>query len=139
MEYHQRPIFALCVRIAGAASFATMAMLIKIAGTSGIALPEIMFWRQFLTVPLVLGFLAIRDELYRLKTDKPRTHALRSVVGMIGMVCNFSAVLLLPLDPVDAANTGAAIAPAAMAVAAAPIAQLAGEHVQPLVPLQGQR
>jgi drug/metabolite transporter (DMT)-like permease len=56
-----------------------------------------MFWRQFLTVPLVLGFLVVRGELVRLKTDKPRTHALRSVVGMIGMVCNFSAVLLLPL------------------------------------------
>ncbi len=74
-----------------------MALLIKLAGTTGISLPEIMFWRQFLTVPLVLGFLAMRSELARLKTDKPRTHALRSVVGMTGMVCNFSAVLLLPL------------------------------------------
>jgi drug/metabolite transporter (DMT)-like permease len=97
MEHSQRPIYALGVRIAGAASFATMALLIKIAGTSGIALPEIMFWRQFLTVPLVLGYLALRGELARLKTGKPRTHALRSVVGMIGMVCNFGALLLLPL------------------------------------------
>ncbi|MEO6717943.1 MAG: DMT family transporter [Novosphingobium sp.] len=97
MDHPQRPIFALGVRIAGAASFATMALLIKLAGTSGVSLPEIMFWRQFLTVPLVLVYLAIRGELGRLKTDKPRTHALRSVVGMIGMVCNFTAVLLLPL------------------------------------------
>lgn len=74
-----------------------MAMLIKLAGTSGIALPEIMFWRQFLTVPLVLGILAMRGELRRLKTSVPGTHALRSIVGMMGMVCNFSAVLLLPL------------------------------------------
>ena len=74
-----------------------MALLIKIAGISGLSLPEIMFWRQFLTVPLVLGFLAIRGELARLKTDKPRTHALRSVIGMIGMVTSFSAVLMLPL------------------------------------------
>ena len=74
-----------------------MALLIKLAGTSGIALPEIMFWRQFLTVPLVLAFLAIKGELRRLRTDRPSTHALRSVVGMISMVCNFSAVLLLPL------------------------------------------
>ena len=97
MEHPQRPIFALGVRIAGAASFATMALLIKIAGASHIALPEIMFWRQFLTVPLVLGYLALRGELHRLKTDRPRTHALRSVVGMMGMVTSFSAVLLLPL------------------------------------------
>jgi len=97
MEHPQRPIFALGIRIAGAASFATMALLIKIAGASHIALPEIMFWRQFLTVPLVLGYLALRGELARLKTDRPRTHALRSVVGMMGMVTSFSAVLLLPL------------------------------------------
>ena len=74
-----------------------MALLIKLAGTSGIALPEIMFWRQFLTVPLVLAFLAMKGELARLKTDRPGSHALRSIVGMTGMVCNFSAVLMLPL------------------------------------------
>lgn len=74
-----------------------MAMLIKLAGDSGIALPEIMFWRQFITVPLILAYLVLRGELVRLKTDIPGTHAMRSVVGMVGMVCNFLAVLLLPL------------------------------------------
>ena len=97
MEQAQRPIFALGLRMAGAASFAMMAVLIKLAGTSHISLPEIMFWRQFLTVPLVLVYLALRGELARLKTDKPRTHAARSVVGMVGMVTSFSAVLMLPL------------------------------------------
>ena len=72
-------------------------MLIKLAGDSGIALPEIMFWRQFITVPLILAYLVLRGELVRLKTDIPGTHAMRSVVGMVGMVCNFLAVLLLPL------------------------------------------
>lgn len=74
-----------------------MAMLIKLAGDSGVSMPEIMFWRQFLTVPLILAFLALRGGLARLKTSIPGTHAIRSVVGMVGMVCNFSAVLLLPL------------------------------------------
>ena len=97
MDHPQRPVFALVVRIAGAASFVTMVLLIKLAGESGVALPEIMFWRQFLTVPLVLGFLALRGELARLKTAIPGTHAARSMVGMVGMVCNFAAVLMLPL------------------------------------------
>ena len=44
-----------------------MAMLIKLAGEAGISLPEILFWRQFLTVPLVLGFLA--------RTGGPRSWA----------------------------------------------------------------
>ena len=74
-----------------------MAMLIKLAGESGIALPEIMFWRQFVTVPLILAYLLLRGELVRLHTQIPGTHAMRSVVGMVGMVFNFLAVLLLPL------------------------------------------
>jgi drug/metabolite transporter (DMT)-like permease len=90
-------LFALGVRIAGAASFATMALMVKLAGESGIALPEIMFWRQFVTVPLVLGYLLLRGEMVRLKTAYPGTHAMRSVVGMVGMVLNFAAVLILPL------------------------------------------
>ena len=97
MEHAPRPLYALVIRIAGAASFATMALLIKLAGRQGVALPEIMFWRQFLTVPLVLGYLARTGGLARLRTDRPRTHALRAAIGMTGMVCNFSAVLLLPL------------------------------------------
>ncbi len=93
----QRPLFALLLRIGGAVSFATMALLIKLAGESGVSLPEIMFWRQFLTVPLVLAYLALSGGLSRLKTGKLGTHATRSFIGMIGMVCNFTAVLLLPL------------------------------------------
>jgi drug/metabolite transporter (DMT)-like permease len=97
VDHPQRPLFALAIRIAGAACFATMALLIKLANESGVALPEIMFWRQFVTVPLVLGWLASRGELARLKTGMPGTHVTRSVVGMVGMVCNFTAVLMLPL------------------------------------------
>ena len=74
-----------------------MAMLIKLAGEAGISLPEILFWRQFLTVPLVLGFLALTGGLARLKTQKLGSHAKRSVIGMVGMVCNFIGLLLLPL------------------------------------------
>ncbi len=97
MDHPQRPVFALGLRIAGAVSFATMYLLIKLAGQSGVSLPEIMFWRQFLTVPLLIGFLALSGGLGRLKTGKLSTHAARSLIGMLGMVTNFTGVLLLPL------------------------------------------
>ncbi len=93
----QRPTYALFLRLGAALSFATMAMLIKQAGESGISLPEIMFWRQFLTVPLVIGYLLIIGQLARLKTQRIGMHATRAGIGMVGMVLNFSAVLLLPL------------------------------------------
>ena len=93
----QRPTYALFLRLGAALSFATMAMLIKQAGEEGISLPEIMFWRQFLTVPLVIGYLLLIGQLERLKTQRIGMHATRAGIGMVGMVLNFTAVLLLPL------------------------------------------
>lgn len=93
----ERPLYALALRLAGIALFATLYMLVKLAGESGIALPEIMFWRQALSVPLILVALALTGELGKLKTGRIRTHGLRSTLGMLGMLCNFGAAVLLPL------------------------------------------
>jgi drug/metabolite transporter (DMT)-like permease len=75
----------------------TMFMIVKYAGESGVALPEIMFWRQAVCVPLLLGWLAMNGKLSMLRTQRLPTHARRAAVGMGGMVCNFGAAILLPL------------------------------------------
>jgi drug/metabolite transporter (DMT)-like permease len=93
----QRPLLALAFRIGSVSFLSTLLMLVKLAGDSGVALPEIMFWRQFLTVPLVLALLAATGELDRLKTQRLGSHAARAMSGMTGMVCNFGATILLPL------------------------------------------
>lgn len=77
--------------------FATLLTLVKLAGESGVALPEIMFWRQAVAVPLILLFLWRRDELRRLRTDRLWSHARRAGIGMFNMVFNFGAAILLPL------------------------------------------
>jgi drug/metabolite transporter (DMT)-like permease len=87
----------LGLRTIAAAAFATMFLMVKLAGDNGAALPEIMFWRQFVTVPLILGFLALTGGLHRLKTSRLSGHGARAAVGMIGMLCSFGATLLLPL------------------------------------------
>ncbi len=97
MQRNERPIYALGLRLASAASFATMFLLVKLAGQIGVALPEIMFWRQFVSIPVILAWLAATGGLGRLKTDRLGGHALRGGVGMIGMLCSFGATLLLPL------------------------------------------
>ena len=76
---------------------ATMLMLVKLAGEHHIALPEIMFWRQAVTVPLLLGYLASTGGLARLRTERLGSHAMRAISGTTGMVCNFGAAILLPL------------------------------------------
>lgn len=76
---------------------ATLTMLVKYASDTGIALPEIMFWRQAVSVPVILLGLWATSGLGRLRTNRLRSHGLRAVTGMCGMLCGFGAATLLPL------------------------------------------
>ncbi len=93
-----RPQLALLIRLGAIASLATMAALIKYASQSGVHLVEILFWRQAFAVPIVLiwAFAADRS-LASLRTSRIGAHGKRALYGTIGMVLNFSAVILLPL------------------------------------------
>ena len=81
-----------------------MAALIKLAAERGIHLLEIMFWRQFLTIPIALGWVLATSGLGALATKRPGTHFLRGLYGTIGMVLNFGAVILLPLAEATTIN-----------------------------------
>jgi len=94
---HQRPFLALGLRLAATLALATLYMMVKLLHQRGVALPEIMFWRQALTIPLLGGWLAARGRLFSLYTRRLKTHALRTITGSIGMVCLFGAQVLLPL------------------------------------------
>jgi len=74
-----------------------MFMLVKLLSVHGVALAEIMFWRQFITLPLLLGWLVATGQLPQLKTTRIKAHGKRAVMGTIGMVCNFGASIWLPL------------------------------------------
>lgn len=76
---------------------ATMFMLVKLAGDSGVAAPEVMFWRQAVTVPVILTGLALTGNLGLLRTSRMPSHARRAVTGTLGLLCNVSAAMLLPL------------------------------------------
>jgi drug/metabolite transporter (DMT)-like permease len=93
----ERPLLALAFRVAGIALISTMFMLVKYAAQSGIALPEIMFWRQAVSLPMLAGWLAVSGALGQLRTRRLASHARRAVLGMTGMLCGFAASILLPL------------------------------------------
>lgn len=97
MLHAHRPLFALTLRVASALLFATLLMLVKLAGESGVALPEIMFWRQAVSVPIILGWLWSTGGLARLRTRRLGSHARRAGIGMFNMIFNFGAAILLPL------------------------------------------
>ncbi|MCB2066967.1 MAG: DMT family transporter, partial [Erythrobacter sp.] len=96
-SHHDRPFLALLMRLAGIGGLATMSALIKLASESGVHLVEILFWRQMVTLPILLGWALWAGGLHKLATQRPKSHGVRAVYGIIGMILNFGAVVLLPL------------------------------------------
>lgn len=93
----ERPIFAILARIGAAFFIATLLMLVKYSGDLGIAFPEIIFWRQAMTIPIVLGVLGATGGLHRLKSNRLPSHAMRGMLSLIGMSATFGAAILLTL------------------------------------------
>ncbi|MFB0613266.1 DMT family transporter [Aurantiacibacter poecillastricola] len=92
-----RPLLALLMRLAGIAGFALMAALIKMASDTGIHLAELLFWRQLVSLPILLGWALVTGGLMQLSTTRPMAHGVRAAYGVVGMVLNFGGVILLPL------------------------------------------
>lgn len=97
MQPVQRPLLALGLRLLATLVLSTLVMVVKLTVQSGVAFPEVLFWRQVPTVFLILGWLALRGEVSRLKTTRLPVHARRAIMGMTGMFFTFGAPLLLPL------------------------------------------
>ncbi|MEI9849697.1 MAG: DMT family transporter [Sphingomonas sp.] len=75
-----------------------MAALAKLASTMGTTLIEIIFFRQLFAIPVAVAWLATSPGgIATVRTNKLGAHAWRTLAGLLGMIANFSAVLLLPL------------------------------------------
>lgn len=92
-----RILTGLALRLVAVFFLATMSALIKWTETHGGTLIEILFFRQLFALPVVVAWLAIGPGLGSIRTNRIGAHVWRTVVGQIGMVLNFSAILLLPL------------------------------------------
>lgn len=88
---------ALAFRLAAIFGLSTMSMVVKLASESGIRLPEIMFWRQFTAIPVVLVWVLFSGGLASLKTSRFGAHFRRSFLGATGMFFTFGSIVLLPL------------------------------------------
>ncbi len=106
---HDRPLLALAIRLLGIAGFAVMGALIKLASERGMHLAEIIFWRQLVTVPIIATWAMLAGGIHLLKTNRPKAHAVRGLYGVVGMIFNFGAVILLPLAEATTINFSAPI------------------------------
>ena len=87
----------LALRFTSVTTFSTMGVAIKLASDRGVLLPELMFWRQALAMPVVLFWIMHGPGLASVKTQKLPIHARRAVLGLMAMACTFGALALLPL------------------------------------------
>jgi drug/metabolite transporter (DMT)-like permease len=90
-------MLAITLRLMAMVMLSTMFMLVKLAGRSGVSAAEMVFWRQAMAVPLIAGGLLMTGRLPMLRTRRLGTHAARATTGTLGLVCNVTAAMLLPL------------------------------------------
>jgi drug/metabolite transporter (DMT)-like permease len=93
----ERPLLAIAIRIGATLCVASLMALVKLASARGISLPELLFWRQAITIPVILGALTMGGQLYRLRTRRLKSHALRALISCLGMTSVFTASILLTL------------------------------------------
>ena len=98
----QRVALGIALRVSAMACMAVLSALVKWTGSRGVPVFEIIFFRNlFAFVPL--GLYIWRTTGFEvLRTQRPFGHLARSVVGLSGMVCGFSAVQYLPLTEATA-------------------------------------
>lgn len=96
-ESASRPFLAIGLRLAAAVCLAVMLALTKLAGEYGASLPEILFWRQFPTIPLLAGWMVLARRTDLLRTRRLWVHGRRAALGLSSMSLFFGATLLLPL------------------------------------------
>lgn len=90
-------MLALALRLGSALCFSVMFLCVKLATERGVAVPEILFWRQALSAPALGLWLAWQGQLHRLRTQRFGAHARRGLLGMTNIAILFTATSMLPL------------------------------------------
>lgn len=88
----------IALRIAAAGSFSIMAAVLKLASLDGVVAPEMLFYRAFFGLPVVLAWVLTQPGgLAGLTTRRPLAHVGRSALGIVSILCVFQTLTLLPL------------------------------------------
>ena len=93
----QRTGLGIALRVCAMFCMAGLAALVKWCSGRGVPVLEIIFFLNAFAFVPVLIYVGRTSGFAVLKTQRPVGHLMRSIVGLSGMVCGFSAVGMLPL------------------------------------------
>jgi drug/metabolite transporter (DMT)-like permease len=97
-----RPLRGILFKIASVVVFITMASVIKVVAER-IPPGEVVFFRSFFAIPVILVWLWLRHELAQgVGTKAPLGHFWRGLVGTTAMGLGFAGLAFLPLPEVTA-------------------------------------
>lgn len=97
-------MLALSLRLASALALTTMFTFSKLLGQRGVAVVEMMFWRQLVSLPLIAGGLAAAGQLALLRTARPGAHLVRATLGTVGMALFLGTMQVLHLSEATTLN-----------------------------------
>jgi drug/metabolite transporter (DMT)-like permease len=95
-DHHHRPVLGVLLKLSSVVLLSALAACVKYLGEA-VPTGQIIFVRGLISLA-VLGFIAWQLHGFRiLRTDRLRSHALRSLAGTASMFCWFTALTLIPL------------------------------------------
>jgi len=94
---NNRVALGIGLRVAAMVCMASLAAMVKWTAGQGVPVLEIIFFRNAFAFIPICFYIWRTTGFSVLKTRRPMGHLGRSVIGLGGMVCGFSAVALLPL------------------------------------------
>ncbi len=112
----QRSGLGILLRVIAMACMAGLGALVKACAERGAPVLEIIFFRNAFAFVPVLLYVWKTSGFSVLKTTRPLGHAARSSVGLIGMVCGFTALSMLPLTEATALSFAAPLFMTALSV-----------------------
>ncbi|MGQ0564309.1 MAG: DMT family transporter [Gemmobacter sp.] len=97
-----RPLRGILLKLGSVLVFIAMASLIK-SVSDRVPPGQAVFFRSFFAIPVILVWLALRQELHRgFRVADPMGHVWRGVVGTLAMGLGFAGLAWLPLPEVTA-------------------------------------
>ena len=108
-DEHSHNLRGIMLRCGAVVCFAIMSAAMKWASADHVTAVEMLFFRSMIGLPVVVAWLVMGPGIGIIRTKRPKAHLIRSMIGMSGILMNFQALIMLPLDDVTTIGFSAPI------------------------------